>query len=185
MELQEAFADYRYYLQMNAHKSPRTIVSYSHDLNDYLTYLQELGIHTVEEVRECDVQDYLIEKGDVFYSCGGITVEDPKLQQCITHIDEMDRVLLNCILFLFFVGDGSSSAMYPAWYRSDQFCCFLQKTIKQQTNKQRKQHKKTTIIRMMNPSSRKILIRNLTLSIVYTTLNTRPSPSLLSNPSAV
>lgn len=131
------------------------------------------------------VQDYLIEKGDVFYSCGGITVEDPKLQQCITHIDEMDRVLLNCILFLFFVGDGSSSAMYPAWYRSDQFCCFLQKTIKQQTNKQRKQHKKTTIIRMMNPSSRKILIRNLTLSIVYTTLNTRPSPSLLSNPSAV
>ena len=37
MELQEAFADYRYYLQMNAHKSPRTIVSYSHDLNDYLT----------------------------------------------------------------------------------------------------------------------------------------------------
>lgn len=40
------------------------------------------------------VQDYLIEKGDVFYSCGGITVEDPKLQQCITHIDEMDRVVL-------------------------------------------------------------------------------------------
>lgn len=139
------------------------------------------------------VQDYLIEKGDVFYSCGGITVEDPKLQQCVTHIDEMDRVLLNCILFLFYVGDGSSSAMYPARYRFDQFCCFLQKTIKQQTNKQpsnkptnnRKQHKKTTINRMMNPSSRKILIRNLTLSIVYTTLNTRPSPSLLSNPSAV
>ena len=56
MELQEAFADYRYYLQMNAHKSPRTIVSYSHDLNDYLTYLQELGIHAAEEVRECDVR---------------------------------------------------------------------------------------------------------------------------------
>ena len=41
------------------------------------------------------VQDYLIEKGDVFYSCGGITVEDPKLQQCVTHIDEMDRVGLH------------------------------------------------------------------------------------------
>lgn len=66
MELQEAFADYRYYLQMNAHKSPRTIASYSHDLNDYLTYLQELGIHTAEEVRECDVQDYLIGMSEEF-----------------------------------------------------------------------------------------------------------------------
>ena len=66
MELQEAFADYRYYLQMNAHKSPRTIVSYSHDLNDYLTYLQELGIHAAEEVRECDVQDYLIGMSEEF-----------------------------------------------------------------------------------------------------------------------
>ena len=130
------------------------------------------------------VQDYLIEKGDVFYSCGGITVEDPKLQQCITHIDEMDRVLLNCILFLFYVGNGSSSAMYPAWYRSDQFFCFLKKQSSNKPTNNRKQHKKTTINRMMNPSSRKILIRNLTLSIVYTTLNTRPSPSLLSNPSA-
>ena len=130
------------------------------------------------------VQDYLIEKGDVFYSCGGITVEDPKLQQCITHIDEMDRVLLNCILFLFYVGDGSSSAMYPAWYRFDQFFCFLKKQSSNKPTNNRKQHKKTTINRMMNPSSRKILIRNLTLSIVYTTLNTRPSPSLLSNPSA-
>lgn len=27
--------------------------------------------------------------------------------------------------YLFSVGDGSSSAMYPAWYRFDQFCCFL------------------------------------------------------------
>ena len=26
------------------------------------------------------------------YTCGGITVEDPELQKCITRIDGMDRV---------------------------------------------------------------------------------------------
>lgn len=39
-----------------------------------------------------EVQDHLVEKGDVMYTCGGITVEDPELQKCITQIDAMDRV---------------------------------------------------------------------------------------------
>ena len=39
-----------------------------------------------------EVQDHLVEKGDVMYTCGGITVEDPELQRCITRIDGMDRV---------------------------------------------------------------------------------------------
>ena len=72
------------------------------------------------------VQDYLIEKGDVFYSCGGITVEDPKLQQCITHIDEIDRVLLFSPPFT--LGYGTSSAMYPARHRFDQFFCLMKQT---------------------------------------------------------
>ena len=60
------------------------------------------------------VQDHLIEKGDVFYSCGGITVEDPILQQCITHIDEMDRVFIS--LFVLILDYGTSSAMHPTRY---------------------------------------------------------------------
>ena len=32
MDLREAFGDYRYYLQMNEHRSPRTIASYTADL---------------------------------------------------------------------------------------------------------------------------------------------------------
>ena len=38
------------------------------------------------------VQDHLIEIGDVMYTCGGITVENPELQKCISCMDEMDRV---------------------------------------------------------------------------------------------
>ncbi|KAK8801035.1 hypothetical protein WA588_001863, partial [Blastocystis sp. NMH] len=40
-----------------------------------------------------EVQDHLVEKGDVMYTCGGITVEDPELQKCITQIDAMDRIM--------------------------------------------------------------------------------------------
>ncbi|KNB46479.1 hypothetical protein JH06_0806 [Blastocystis sp. subtype 4] len=39
-----------------------------------------------------EVQDHLIKKGDVMYTCGGITVENPELQKCISCMDEMDRV---------------------------------------------------------------------------------------------
>lgn len=38
------------------------------------------------------VQDHLVQIGDVMYTCGGITVENPELQKCILTMDEMDRV---------------------------------------------------------------------------------------------
>ena len=40
-----------------------------------------------------EVQDHLIKKGDVMYTCGGITVENPELQKCISCMDEMDRIM--------------------------------------------------------------------------------------------
>ena len=64
MDLREAFGDYRYYLQMNEHRSPRTIASYTADLKRYIAYLEEMGIHAPQQISETDVQDYLIERSE-------------------------------------------------------------------------------------------------------------------------
>ena len=39
-----------------------------------------------------EVQDHLVTIGDVKYSCGGITVENPEFQSCIKSMDCYDRV---------------------------------------------------------------------------------------------
>ena len=64
MDLREAVGDYRYYLQMNEHRSPRTIASYTADLKRYIAYLEEMGIHAPQQISETDVQDYLIERSE-------------------------------------------------------------------------------------------------------------------------
>lgn len=39
-----------------------------------------------------EVQDHMIEIGDVMFTCGGITVENPEFQKCIKEMDSYDRV---------------------------------------------------------------------------------------------
>ena len=39
----------------------------------------------------------MMEIGDVMYTCGGITIENPEFQQCIKRMDSYDRVLLDLL----------------------------------------------------------------------------------------
>lgn len=64
MQVAEAIQDYQYYLTMVERKAKQTIASYLRDLHHYAQYLQELGITQVEEIRESDVQDFLLELGE-------------------------------------------------------------------------------------------------------------------------
>lgn len=66
MDLKEALLDYQYNLLMVEHKSSRTIHSYINDLQLYILYLNDLGIHDVQSIRECDINDYLIELREDF-----------------------------------------------------------------------------------------------------------------------
>lgn len=66
MDLKEALLDYQYNLLMVEHKSSRTIHSYINDLQHYIRYLNDLGIHDVQSIRECDINDYLIELREDF-----------------------------------------------------------------------------------------------------------------------
>ena len=66
MDLKEALLDYQYNLLMVEHKSSRTIHSYINDLQHYILYLNDLGIHDVQSIRECDINDYLIELREDF-----------------------------------------------------------------------------------------------------------------------
>ena len=85
--------------------------------------------------------------------------------------------------------NGSRTAFFPTLHsRLWDFLCNVSSTASiwpvflfDETNNAQKQHKKLSIIRMMNLSTRRILIRNLSLPLFYTTWNRLLWPSQLSD----
>ncbi len=59
MKLANAFSRYREYMKVEKGHSPRTIDSYSHDLQIFARFLQERGTDEVEEVTEADAAQFL------------------------------------------------------------------------------------------------------------------------------
>ena len=67
------------------------ICVYNTDTEKRYTYCDVSRIEFSDIPQE--VQEYLVKKGDVYYSCGGITIEDEKFQKYITYMDEYDRIM--------------------------------------------------------------------------------------------
>lgn len=59
MTLQEALEDYLYYIRAVDQKSLATIRSYESDLREYLTFMDERKIATIEDITHADIQDFL------------------------------------------------------------------------------------------------------------------------------
>ena len=80
-----------------------------------------------------EVQDHLIEIGDVMYTCGGITIENPEFQQCIKRMDAYDSV---CFSMDWDVDYGYPFADGPRRHSVCHFSC-----LKTNTWTQNKRHR--------------------------------------------
>lgn len=59
MELEEAFKDYRLYLNVMQRKSVQTQKSYSHDIEMYIDFLKENHILNIEDISVLDIENFL------------------------------------------------------------------------------------------------------------------------------
>ena len=59
MELEDALADYRLYLNVLQRKSKRTQQSYIHDIESYIRFLTMRNITKCEDISVLDIEDFL------------------------------------------------------------------------------------------------------------------------------
>ncbi len=62
MKLEDAYKQYLMHIRVNEGKSERTIKSYSEDLKQYIQWLKEHHIHTVEKIELKDIQSFIVEQ---------------------------------------------------------------------------------------------------------------------------
>lgn len=58
MELEDALADYRLYLNVLQRKSKRTQQSYIHDIESYIRFLTMRNITKCEDISVLDIEDF-------------------------------------------------------------------------------------------------------------------------------
>ena len=68
MELKQAFHSYTIAMKTSLQLSKKTIVSYEHDLNLYLEYLETLSIKDTDEITSLTIQQYLNQLSEQFSS---------------------------------------------------------------------------------------------------------------------
>lgn len=84
MNLNEAKSDFKIHISVIEHKSNRTIMGYLSDIEQYIEYLQNLGIHNVEEVT--------IQEMDAFLSYYGKTHSSKSGNRMISSIKAFHRI---------------------------------------------------------------------------------------------